>query len=147
MFASIPDFKEFYTESDVNKEGLECLRLLNEIIADFDEVENPHSHKTLHTHNKCSKQSRIFFLVACERTTHLVCHVQTVASQIYTLHNMSYLFCHKLCLIGFICCIDCVCSCCPNPSLAVWKRSRPLAALTWLRLGWTHHPGLSTHHK
>lgn len=42
MFASIPDFKEFYTESDVNKEGLECLRLLNEIIADFDEV-NSHT--------------------------------------------------------------------------------------------------------
>lgn len=41
MFASIPDFKEFYTESDVNKEGLECLRLLNEIIADFDEVKHP----------------------------------------------------------------------------------------------------------
>uniref|UniRef100_A0A4W3JSZ2 Adenylate cyclase type 7 n=1 Tax=Callorhinchus milii TaxID=7868 RepID=A0A4W3JSZ2_CALMI len=38
MFASIPDFKEFYTECDVNKEGLECLRLLNEIIADFDEL-------------------------------------------------------------------------------------------------------------
>ena len=38
MFASIPDFKEFYTESDVNKEGLECLQLLNEIIADFDDV-------------------------------------------------------------------------------------------------------------
>lgn len=38
MFASVPDFKEFYTESDVNKEGLECLRLLNEIIADFDDV-------------------------------------------------------------------------------------------------------------
>lgn len=38
MFASVPDFKEFYTECDINKEGLECLRLLNEIIADFDEV-------------------------------------------------------------------------------------------------------------
>ncbi|XP_072411981.1 adenylate cyclase type 2-like [Chiloscyllium punctatum] len=38
MFASIPDFKEFYSETDVNREGLECLRLLNEIIADFDEV-------------------------------------------------------------------------------------------------------------
>uniref|UniRef100_A0A8B9J179 adenylate cyclase n=1 Tax=Amazona collaria TaxID=241587 RepID=A0A8B9J179_9PSIT len=38
MFASVPDFKEFYTESDVNKEGLECLRLLNEIIADFDDL-------------------------------------------------------------------------------------------------------------
>ncbi|XP_067837756.1 adenylate cyclase type 4, partial [Heptranchias perlo] len=38
MFASIPDFKEFYSETDVNREGLECLRLLNEIIADFDEL-------------------------------------------------------------------------------------------------------------
>ncbi|XP_073651707.1 adenylate cyclase type 7 isoform X5 [Tursiops truncatus] len=38
MFASVPDFKVFYTECDVNKEGLECLRLLNEIIADFDEA-------------------------------------------------------------------------------------------------------------
>ncbi|XP_077982384.1 adenylate cyclase type 2-like [Glandiceps talaboti] len=38
MFASIPNYKEFYTETDVNKEGLECLRLLNEIIADFDEL-------------------------------------------------------------------------------------------------------------
>lgn len=41
MFASVPDFKVFYTECDVNKEGLECLRLLNEIIADFDEVGPP----------------------------------------------------------------------------------------------------------
>ncbi|PIO13239.1 hypothetical protein AB205_0034320 [Aquarana catesbeiana] len=41
IFASIPDFKEFYTESDENHEGLECLRLLNEIIADFDEVCRP----------------------------------------------------------------------------------------------------------
>lgn len=38
MFASVPDFKVFYTECDVNKEGLECLRLLNEIVADFDEL-------------------------------------------------------------------------------------------------------------
>uniref|UniRef100_A0A8D0L6Y9 adenylate cyclase n=1 Tax=Sphenodon punctatus TaxID=8508 RepID=A0A8D0L6Y9_SPHPU len=38
LFASIPDFKEFYSESNVNREGLECLRLLNEIIADFDEL-------------------------------------------------------------------------------------------------------------
>lgn len=46
MFASIPDFKEFYTESDVNKEGLECLRLLNEIIADFDEVDKRFDQST-----------------------------------------------------------------------------------------------------
>lgn len=41
LFASIPDFKEFYSESNINHEGLECLRLLNEIIADFDEVTTP----------------------------------------------------------------------------------------------------------
>jgi hypothetical protein len=38
MFASIPDFKEFYVQSDANNDGLECLRLLNEIIAEFDKV-------------------------------------------------------------------------------------------------------------
>ncbi|XP_039601802.1 adenylate cyclase type 2-like [Polypterus senegalus] len=38
LFASIPDFREFYSESDVNREGLECIRLLNEIISDFDEL-------------------------------------------------------------------------------------------------------------
>ena len=38
MFASIPNFKEFYVQSDINKDGLECLRLLNEIIAEFDLV-------------------------------------------------------------------------------------------------------------
>lgn len=41
LFASVPDFKEFYSESNINHEGLECLRLLNEIIADFDEVTTP----------------------------------------------------------------------------------------------------------
>lgn len=38
MFASIPNYKEFYDENDVNKQGLECLRLLNEIICDFDKL-------------------------------------------------------------------------------------------------------------
>ena len=36
LFASIPNFPEFYSE-DVN-EGVECIRLLNEIIIDFDEI-------------------------------------------------------------------------------------------------------------
>ncbi|XP_065903234.1 adenylate cyclase type 6-like [Dysidea avara] len=38
MFASIPNFAEFYNESEINKQGLECLRLLNEIINDFDDI-------------------------------------------------------------------------------------------------------------
>ena len=39
MFASIPNFSEFYMELDANRQGLECMRVLNEIIADFDEVQ------------------------------------------------------------------------------------------------------------
>ncbi|XP_055544586.1 adenylate cyclase type 6 [Wyeomyia smithii] len=38
MFASIPNFSEFYIELEGNNEGVECLRLLNEIIVDFDEL-------------------------------------------------------------------------------------------------------------
>ncbi|KAL5006591.1 hypothetical protein ScPMuIL_015397 [Solemya velum] len=38
MFASIINFSEFYMELEGNNEGVECLRLLNEIIADFDEI-------------------------------------------------------------------------------------------------------------
>lgn len=38
MFASIPNFSEFYIELEGNNEGVECLRLLNEIIVDFDDL-------------------------------------------------------------------------------------------------------------
>ena len=38
MFASIPNFWDFYVEDNITNNGRECLRLLNEIIADFDEV-------------------------------------------------------------------------------------------------------------
>ena len=39
MFASIPKFmKDFYVQSAETKDGLECIRFLNEIIGDFDEV-------------------------------------------------------------------------------------------------------------
>lgn len=68
MFASIPDFKEFYTESDVNKEGLECLRLLNEIIADFDEV-NIANKKTLRSNtNARTRPGSLFNCAVCDWT-------------------------------------------------------------------------------
>uniref|UniRef100_A0A673I4E7 adenylate cyclase n=1 Tax=Sinocyclocheilus rhinocerous TaxID=307959 RepID=A0A673I4E7_9TELE len=38
MFASIAGFNEYYEQKEINHEGVECLRLLNEIIADFDEL-------------------------------------------------------------------------------------------------------------
>ena len=37
VFASIPHFADVYTQVD-SKQGVELLRLLNEIIADIDEV-------------------------------------------------------------------------------------------------------------
>lgn len=38
MFASIPDFTDYYEKKELIHQDVECLRLLNEIIADFDEV-------------------------------------------------------------------------------------------------------------
>lgn len=38
MFATIAGFTEYYEQKEIRHEGVECLRLLNEIIADFDEV-------------------------------------------------------------------------------------------------------------
>ncbi|EDV23584.1 uncharacterized protein TRIADDRAFT_58375 [Trichoplax adhaerens] len=36
MFASIPNFQDFYSEDEINVQGKECLRFLNEVIIDFD---------------------------------------------------------------------------------------------------------------
>ncbi|KAM7307893.1 adenylate cyclase type 2 [Ixodes scapularis] len=47
MFASIPNYIEFYDETDVNKQGLECLRLLNEIICDFDKDKPRDDHNVV----------------------------------------------------------------------------------------------------
>lgn len=47
MFASIPGFADFYSQTEMNNQGVECLRLLNEIIADFDEV-GPQTLKCAH---------------------------------------------------------------------------------------------------
>lgn len=38
MFASIAGFNEYFEEREIKHEGVDCLRLLNEIIASFDEV-------------------------------------------------------------------------------------------------------------
>ncbi|KAK3101048.1 hypothetical protein FSP39_000561 [Pinctada imbricata] len=40
FFASIPNFSDFYMELTANNQGMECLRVLNEIIVDFDESLN-----------------------------------------------------------------------------------------------------------
>ncbi|XP_035702873.1 adenylate cyclase type 3 [Folsomia candida] len=38
VFASMPNFSDFYTEDAVNNQGLECLRFLNEVISDYDAI-------------------------------------------------------------------------------------------------------------
>uniref|UniRef100_A0A3B5LYI5 Adenylate cyclase type 6 n=1 Tax=Xiphophorus couchianus TaxID=32473 RepID=A0A3B5LYI5_9TELE len=47
MFASISNFSEFYVELEANNEGVECLRLLNEIIADYDEIISEEKYRQL----------------------------------------------------------------------------------------------------
>ncbi|XP_078086746.1 adenylate cyclase type 8-like [Mustelus asterias] len=38
LFASIPEFTAFFSQAEGNQQGIECLQLLNEIIADFDDL-------------------------------------------------------------------------------------------------------------
>ena len=38
MFASIPNFVDFYTESEARDGGIAALEILNEIISGFDEA-------------------------------------------------------------------------------------------------------------
>ena len=45
MFASCPNFNDFYTEQAINNNGLECIRFLNEILSDYDDLlESPKFH-------------------------------------------------------------------------------------------------------
>ncbi|XP_033108181.1 adenylate cyclase type 3-like [Anneissia japonica] len=47
MFASIPNFSDFYSEDEYNNQGTECLRFLNEIISDFDELLSRQQFRTV----------------------------------------------------------------------------------------------------
>ena len=38
MFASIPNYMDFYTEAELHEGGVTCLMILNEIVSAFDEV-------------------------------------------------------------------------------------------------------------
>lgn len=46
MFASIPGFTDYYEQKEMINQDVECLRLLNQIIADFDELlDEPYFHE------------------------------------------------------------------------------------------------------
>ncbi|XP_065053479.1 adenylate cyclase type 5-like isoform X2 [Rhopilema esculentum] len=47
MFSNICNFNEFYYELDANGEGVECLRVLNQIIVDFDELLTDKKYKSI----------------------------------------------------------------------------------------------------
>ena len=61
LFASITNFHEFYIELDGNNQGVECLRLLNEIIADFDELLGAYS--LIKTSSSSSSSSSLFSFI------------------------------------------------------------------------------------
>lgn len=70
LFASIPNFTEFYSE-DINK-GLECIRLLNEIIADFDELLDEERFSTIEK-IKTVSATATYMAASGLNPTHKVC--------------------------------------------------------------------------
>ncbi|XP_076291504.1 adenylate cyclase 3 [Lasioglossum baleicum] len=47
LFASMPNFADFYSEESINNQGLECLRFLNEVISDFDAILDQNKFKSI----------------------------------------------------------------------------------------------------
>ncbi|KYN07797.1 PREDICTED: adenylate cyclase type 3 [Cyphomyrmex costatus] len=47
LFASMPNFADFYSEETINNQGLECLRFLNEVISDFDAILDQEKFKSI----------------------------------------------------------------------------------------------------
>lgn len=76
MFASIPGFADFYSQTEMNNQGVECLRLLNEIIADFDEVNL--SLRTLGYVSNTNMYSIIWFLQFSFEYSDVLINVQNV---------------------------------------------------------------------
>lgn len=76
MFASIPGFADFYSQTEMNNQGVECLRLLNEIIADFDEVSL--SLRTLGYVSNTNMYSIIWFLQFSSEYSDVLINVQNV---------------------------------------------------------------------
>ena len=85
MFASIPNYKEFYDENDVNKQGLECLRLLNEIICDFDKVNKKLS---------IFKSVAVYFFLECYDSNKVV-EMTPNGSYLIIFGNCIFSFCQK----------------------------------------------------
>lgn len=114
MFASVPQFKEFYSESSANRDGLECLRFLNEIISDFDEVWG----------RWCSY---VLFVPKSPHSNIFVCACDNVPFS--CLSNLLYLVLMFLSRSFSL-----------SPSSHLWRRLRLLAAHTWQLQGWHNHP-------
>jgi adenylate cyclase 1 len=77
IFCSVPNFHEFYTELDGSNQGVECLRLLNEIIADFDEVKL----RLVRMYSQISRYS-VHFQLLCEEKFHAIDKIKTVGSTV-----------------------------------------------------------------
>lgn len=75
VFASITNYHEFYMELDGNNQGVECLRLLNEIIADFDEV-------------SCNLQVKLGGVILYRKT---LCDVEIIDNHIFAVNHLQSL--------------------------------------------------------
>ncbi|CAL1537656.1 unnamed protein product [Lymnaea stagnalis] len=92
MFASIVNFSEFYIELESNNEGVECLRLLNEIIADFDTLL---THKRFFCVEKIKTVGQTYMCASglTSRTNFLdMTHITALADYTFALQNqMQYI--------------------------------------------------------
>ncbi|NP_001191588.1 adenylate cyclase [Aplysia californica] len=87
MFASIVNFSEFYMELEANNEGVECLRLLNEIIADFDTLL---THKRFFAVEKIKTVGQTYMCASglTSRTNFLdMTHILALADYTFALKN------------------------------------------------------------
>nr|XP_023015323.1 adenylate cyclase type 8-like [Leptinotarsa decemlineata] len=93
LFGSIPNFTDFYSE-DINK-GVECIRLLNEIIADFDELLDEERFSTIEK-IKTVSATATYMAASGLNPTHKDCRNSDSPEHLCALVDFAMLMRHKL---------------------------------------------------
>ncbi len=102
LFASLPGFSDFYEQKEVIHQPVECLRLLNHIITDFDEV----THTYAHAHTLFSASRLITPLVSLNDVKLLSFSLPTVS--FCSFNNKINVFGE---LLNHFCVYVCACAC------------------------------------
>uniref|UniRef100_A0A8C7SPQ9 adenylate cyclase n=1 Tax=Oncorhynchus mykiss TaxID=8022 RepID=A0A8C7SPQ9_ONCMY len=99
MFASIANFNDFYIELDGNNMGVECLRLLNEIIADLDELMDKECYRDIEKIKTIG--STYMAAVGLVPTTKLQYAKKSTSSHLCTVADLAIEMCNVLDAINY----------------------------------------------